>query len=75
MDMNVIAVALLQIERGLVCLAILASAAMMLLTSGDALARYLFNAPIIGAYEVTEKYLMPASIFLGFSLFLSAFLG
>ena len=29
--------------------------------------RYLFNAPLIGAYEITEKYLMPASIFLGFS--------
>jgi TRAP-type C4-dicarboxylate transport system permease small subunit len=57
----------LAIERLLVWLAVLASAAMMLLTSADAGARYLFNAPIIGAYEVTEKYLMPAAIFLGFS--------
>ena len=57
----------LSIERMLVWLAVLASAAMMLLTSADAGARYLFNAPIIGAYEITEKYLMPAAIFLGFS--------
>ena len=27
----------------------------------------LFNRPIIGAYEITEKYLMVASIFLGLS--------
>ena len=65
--MKALAVAMLSLERSLVWLAVLASATMMLLTSGDALARYLFNAPIIGAYEITEKYLMPASIFLGFS--------
>ena len=65
--MKALAVAVLTFERAIVWLAGLASAAMMLLTSGDALARYLFNAPLIGAYEITEKYLMPASIFLGFS--------
>jgi TRAP-type C4-dicarboxylate transport system permease small subunit len=40
---------------------------MMCLTSADALCRYLFNSPIIGAYEITEKYLMVAAIFLGLS--------
>ena len=40
---------------------------MMLLTSADALCRYLINWPILGAYEITEKYLMVATIFLGLS--------
>src|SRR6185369_15121188 len=38
---------------------------MMVLTTGDALGRYLLNSPVTGAYEITEKYLMPALIFLG----------
>ena len=42
--------------------------AMMLLTSGRrAVSRYLLNSPILGAYEITEKYLMVATIFLGLS--------
>jgi TRAP-type C4-dicarboxylate transport system permease small subunit len=45
--------------------AVLATAAMVLLTSTDAIGRYLFNRPITGAYEVTEKYLMLGSVFLG----------
>jgi TRAP-type C4-dicarboxylate transport system permease small subunit len=40
---------------------------MMLLTSADALCRYLLNSPILGAYEITEKYLIVAAIFLGLS--------
>jgi TRAP-type C4-dicarboxylate transport system permease small subunit len=40
---------------------------MMCLTSADALSRYLLNSPIVGAYEITEKYLMVAAIFLGLS--------
>ncbi len=40
---------------------------MMCLTSADALSRYAFNRPIMGAYEITEKYLMVAAIFLGLS--------
>jgi len=39
----------------------------MCLTSADALSRYLFNSPILGALEITEKYLMVASIFLALS--------
>jgi TRAP-type C4-dicarboxylate transport system permease small subunit len=40
---------------------------MMCLTSADAISRYLLNRPIVGAYEITEKYLMVAAIFLGLS--------
>jgi TRAP-type C4-dicarboxylate transport system permease small subunit len=46
---------------------VLATFAMMCLTSADALSRYLLNRPIVGAYEITEKYLMVAAIFLGLS--------
>ncbi len=45
----------------------LAAFLMMCLTSVDALARYALNSPILGAYEITEKYLMVATIFLGMS--------
>ena len=51
----------------LVTTAVVACALMMLLTSADALCRYLINWPILGAYEITEKYLMVATIFLGLS--------
>jgi TRAP-type C4-dicarboxylate transport system permease small subunit len=51
----------------LIGVAVLATFAMMCLTSADALSRYLFNSPILGAYEITEKYLMVAAIFLGLS--------
>ncbi len=54
-------------EVVLVYAAIAAMAAMMILTSADALFRYAFNSPILGAYEITEKYLMVAAIFLGLS--------
>jgi TRAP-type C4-dicarboxylate transport system permease small subunit len=59
--------ALSRIEQALIWCAVAATAAMMLLTSADALLRYTVNKPIVGAYEVTEKYLMVAAIFLGFS--------
>lgn len=54
-------------EAVLVGAAVVAIAIMMLLTSADAIGRYVFNAPIMGAYELTEKYLMVAAIFLGLS--------
>ena len=54
-------------EAVLVGSAVVATAVMMLLTSADAIGRYVFNAPIMGAYELTEKYLMVAAIFLGLS--------
>jgi TRAP-type C4-dicarboxylate transport system permease small subunit len=54
-------------ELVLVYASMLAAFAIMCLTSADALSRYLLNRPIIGAYEVTEKYLMVAAIYLGLS--------
>src|SRR6266852_2278577 len=54
-------------ELALVYAAVFATFVMMLLTSADALSRYLLNRPIVGAYEITEKYLMVAAIYLGLS--------
>jgi TRAP-type C4-dicarboxylate transport system permease small subunit len=54
-------------EQALLYLGVLATFAMMCLTSADALSRYALNSPIMGAYEITEKYLMVAAIFLGLS--------
>jgi TRAP-type C4-dicarboxylate transport system permease small subunit len=54
-------------EQALIYVGALATFAMMCLTSGDAISRYLFNRPIMGAYEFTEKYLMVAAVFLGLS--------
>ena len=54
-------------ELALVYAGVLATFLMMCLTSADALCRYLLNSPIMGAYEITEKYLMVAAIFLGLS--------
>jgi len=52
-------------ETVLLYTAALATFLMMCLTTADAAGRYLFNRPITGAYEVTEKYLMVAMVFLG----------
>jgi TRAP-type C4-dicarboxylate transport system permease small subunit len=54
-------------ELVLVYASVLATFVIMCLTSADALSRYLLNRPIIGAYEITEKYLMVAAIYLGLS--------
>lgn len=40
---------------------------MMLLVSVDAIARYAFDSPIAGVYEITEDYLMVIVVFLGLS--------
>ena len=54
-------------EQWIIAAGALATFAMMCLTSADAASRYLFNRPIVGAYEITEKYLMVAAVFLGLS--------
>src|SRR5262249_33795532 len=54
-------------ELALVYASVVATIGIMGLTSADALSRYLLNRPITGAYEITEKYLMVAAIFLGLS--------
>jgi TRAP-type C4-dicarboxylate transport system permease small subunit len=56
---------LARLEKILVFVATLCTLAMMCLTTADAAGRYVFNAPIQGAYEISEKYLMPALVFLG----------
>src|SRR6266550_4015713 len=54
-------------EIALLYVGVIATFAMMCLTSADALSRYTFNRPILGAFEITEKYLMVAAIFMGLS--------
>jgi TRAP-type C4-dicarboxylate transport system permease small subunit len=51
-------------ERVLTLVASLATFVMMLLTTADAAGRYLFNRPLLVAYELTTNYLMVAVIFL-----------
>ena len=51
-------------ERILTLVAAAATFAMMLLTTADAGGRYLFNRPILAAYELTTNYLMIAAVFL-----------
>jgi TRAP-type C4-dicarboxylate transport system permease small subunit len=51
-------------ERLLTLVAALATFGMMLLTTADAAGRYLFNRPILAAYELTTNYLMVAVVFL-----------
>jgi TRAP-type C4-dicarboxylate transport system permease small subunit len=65
--MEAFAKLLYRCELALLYLGVLATFAMMCLTSADALSRYTFNRPILGAFEITEKYLMVAAIFLGLS--------
>ena len=44
--------------------AVAATFVMMLLTTADAGGRYVFNRPILAAYEVTTNYLMVVGVFL-----------
>jgi len=52
-------------ERVLTYTAVLSIFIMMCLTTTDAIGRYFFSRPITGAYELTEKYFMLMTIFLG----------
>ena len=54
-------------ETVMTYLAIASTFIMMCLTTADAFARYILNWPIMGAYEITENYLMTMTIFLGLS--------
>jgi TRAP-type C4-dicarboxylate transport system permease small subunit len=51
-------------EGVLTLAAVAATFAMMLLTTADAIGRYLVNRPILVAYELTTNYLMVAAVFL-----------
>ena len=50
-------------EWALTVVAAVATLAMMLLTTADAAGRYLFNRPILAAYELTTNYLMVGVVF------------
>jgi TRAP-type transport system small permease protein len=52
-----------RIEWVTVRLAALALVLMVVLTTADALARYFLNAPIEGALEISNEFLMPALVF------------
>lgn len=52
------------LERLLTLVAAAATFGMMLLTTADAVGRYVLNRPILIAYELTTNYLMIASVFL-----------
>lgn len=51
------------IERLMLGLACVALLVLTLLTTADAFLRYLFNAPITGAHELSDEFLMPAVIY------------
>ena len=51
-------------ERVLTMAAVATTFGMMLLTTADAGGRYLFNRPILVAFELTTNYLMVAAVFL-----------
>jgi TRAP-type C4-dicarboxylate transport system permease small subunit len=53
-----------RVERVLAALAIAAVVALMVLSSGDAIARYFLNGSIAGAYEFSSEYLIIAAIYL-----------
>ena len=52
------------LERLLTLVAAAATFGMLLLTTADAVGRYVLNRPILIAYELTTNYLMIASVFL-----------
>jgi TRAP-type C4-dicarboxylate transport system permease small subunit len=56
-----------RVEDVLAYLAMVSTFAMMCLTTADAAGRYLFNFPLLWAYEFTETYLLVATVFLGAS--------
>ena len=51
-------------EWVLTLVAAVATFSMMLITTADASGRYLFNRPILAAYELTTNYLMIVAVFL-----------
>src|ERR671924_603633 len=51
-------------ERVVTLLSVAAAFTMMVLTTADAVGRYVLNRPILVAYEVTTNYLMVAAVFL-----------
>lgn len=57
-----------RVERLFTWIGISALFLMVCITVVDTTGRYLFNSPLPGSYEVTEKYLMVFAAFFGFAL-------
>jgi TRAP-type C4-dicarboxylate transport system permease small subunit len=55
---------LAKLEKGITYLAMIATFILMVLTTADAVFRYIINYPIMFAYEITESYLLPSAVFL-----------
>ncbi len=55
------------IDKSVFFFAKIAMFIMMILTTLDAIMRYVFNSPIVGAYHLSEKYLMVIIVFLSMS--------
>jgi|GEM_PF-1980089 len=51
-------------ESGIATLGLISLALIMVMTTGNAVARYVIDDPISGTYELIELYLMPMVIFL-----------
>jgi TRAP-type transport system small permease protein len=66
-EMNIIERGFTKIENFFLRLSQIAVITMMLLTTLDALSRYIFSNAITGAYEITEMYLMVILVFLSMS--------
>lgn len=56
-----------RIEAVFTLTAVAVTAVTMVLTTADALGRYLFTRPIVGAFEITADYLLVALVFLAAS--------
>lgn len=54
-----------RVEKTALYISMFIAVLMMFVITFDAMGRYLFNNPLTGSYELVEKYLMPALVFLG----------
>ncbi len=53
-----------RLDRWVTYMSLVATTALMFLTSADALGRYFLNQPIEGAFQVSEDYLLVLGVFL-----------
>lgn len=63
-DVAILRRTFLTIEKLGLYLSMIFTFAMMVIITFDAMGRYIFNSPITGAYELVEKFIMPAVVFL-----------
>ena len=58
---------LLSVDRGFRYIAMIAIVVTMVMTSADALMRYLFSRPVYGTIEIISEYALPVMVFLAAS--------